>query len=288
MSIFINNQTRIIVQGITGSAGSFHTAQMVNYKSNIVAGVNPRKHNTMHQGIPIYSTVLEAKQRHNANATIIFVPAPFAANAILEAVEAEIDLVICITEGIPVRDMLNVSLSVKKSKSRLIGPNCPGVITPGQCKMGIMPGFIHHPGKIGIVSRSGTLTYEAVYQLTTLGIGQSTCVGIGGDPIIGTNFIEVLNAFNEDQDTDAVVMIGEIGGNAEENAAMWIKKNMKKPVVAHIVGQTAPKGKRMGHAGAIISSGKGTAAEKISALKSAGVHVATISSNIGETVKSIL
>jgi len=288
MSIFIDNTTRIIVQGITGSAGSFHTTQMLNYKSKIVAGVNPRKSNTTYQGVPIYGSVLEAKNEQNANASIIYVPAPFAADAILEAIDAKIDIIVCITEGIPVKDMLKVKMYIENSNSVLIGPNCPGLITPEQCKMGIMPGFIHKSGNVGVVSRSGTLTYEAVYQLTSLGIGQSTCVGIGGDPIIGTNFIDVLKKFNDDKDTNAVVMIGEIGGNAEEDAAEWIKKNMKKPVIAHIVGQTAPTGKRMGHAGAIISSGKGTAKDKIKALKAAGIHVVNISSDIGKTVKSVL
>jgi succinyl-CoA synthetase alpha subunit len=288
MSVFINKNTRIIVQGITGSAGSFHTDQMVEYGSNIVAGVNPGKGGTSYKGIPIYNSVLTAKNRASANASIIYVPAPFAAQAILESIDAEMELIVCITEGIPVQDMLVVKKHLERSKSRLIGPNCPGVITPGECKMGIMPGFIHTKGNVAVVSRSGTLTYEAVFQLTKLGIGQSTCIGIGGDPIIGTPFIDALDALNKDDDTAAVVMIGEIGGNAEEDAAAWIKENMKKPVVGHIVGQTAPKGKRMGHAGAIISSGKGTAAEKINALRAANVHVAETSSSIGETVKSVL
>jgi len=288
MSVFINKNTRIIVQGITGSAGSFHTDQMVQYGSNIVAGVKPGKGGTSYKGIPVYNSVLGAKVKENANASIIYVPAPFAAQAILEAIDAEMELIVCITEGIPVQDMLVVKTYLERSKSRLIGPNCPGIITPEECKMGIMPGFIHKKGNVAVVSRSGTLTYEAVFQLTKLGIGQSTCIGIGGDPIIGTTFIDALTALNEDDETSAVVMIGEIGGNAEENAASWIKENMKKPVVGHIVGQTAPKGKRMGHAGAIISSGKGTAAEKIAALKSANVHVAETSSSIGETVKNVL
>lgn len=288
MSVFINKNTRIIVQGITGSAGSFHTDQMVQYGSNIVAGVKPGKGGSDYKGIPIYNTVLSAKIKEHANASIIYVPAPFAAQAILEAIDAEMELIVCITEGIPVQDMLVVKTYLERSKSRLIGPNCPGIITPEECKMGIMPGFIHKKGNVAVVSRSGTLTYEAVFQLTKLGIGQSTCIGIGGDPIIGTTFIDALKALNEDNDTSAVVMIGEIGGNAEEDAAAWIKENMNKPVVGHIVGQTAPKGKRMGHAGAIISSGKGTAAEKIMALKAANVHVAETSSSIGETVKSVL
>lgn len=288
MSIFINEDTKIIVQGITGKAGSFHTDQMVSYGSNIVAGVKPGGAGNNYKNIPIYDTVHDAKQAQNANASIIYVPAPFAANAILESIDAEIDLIVCITEGIPVKDMLKVKSYIQNSKSRLIGPNCPGIITPGACKMGIMPGNIHKKGNIGVVSRSGTLTYEAVYQLTKLNLGQSTCIGIGGDPIIGTNFIDVLEAFNNDKDTEAVVMIGEIGGNAEEKAATWIKKYMKKPVAAHIVGQTAPKGKRMGHAGAIISSGKGTAKEKIEALKEAGANIVDISSHIGQTVEKML
>lgn len=288
MSVFIDKSTRIIVQGITGSAGSFHTDQMVQYGSNIVAGVKPGKGGSMYKNIPIYNTVACAKAQQNANASIIYVPAPFAAQAILEAIDAKIELIVCITEGIPVQDMLTVKTYLDRSTSRLIGPNCPGIITPEECKMGIMPGVIHKKGNVAVVSRSGTLTYEAVFQLTKLNIGQSTCIGIGGDPIIGTNFIDALKALNEDPETKAVVLIGEIGGNAEENAALWISNNMKKPVVGHIVGQTAPKGKRMGHAGAIISSGKGTAAEKIAALKKANVYIAETSSNIGETVKNIL
>jgi len=288
MSVFIDKTTRIIVQGITGSAGSFHTDQMVQYGSNIVAGVKPGKGGSMYKNIPIYNTVASAKIQQNANASIIYVPAPFAAQAILEAIDAKIELIVCITEGIPVQDMLTVKTYLDRSTSRLIGPNCPGIITPEECKMGIMPGFIHKKGNVAVVSRSGTLTYEAVFQLSKLNIGQSTCIGIGGDPIIGTNFIDALKALNEDPATEAVVMIGEIGGNAEENAAAWISKNMKKPVVGHIVGQTAPKGKRMGHAGAIISSGKGTAAEKIAALKEANVYIAETSSNIGQTIKDIL
>jgi len=288
MSIFINKNTRVIVQGLTGVAGSFHTKQMISYGTNIVGGVKPGAGGTRHQEIPVYHSVLQAKNIHQANASIIYVPAPFAANAILEAIDADIELIVCITEGIPVQDMLKVKSYLKRTTSCLIGPNCPGIITPEECKMGIMPGNIHKKGNIGVVSRSGTLTYEAVFQLTNLGLGQSTCIGIGGDPIVGTNFIDILNAFNNDAQTSAVVMIGEIGGTAEEEAANWIKHNMKKPVIGHIVGQTAPKGKRMGHAGAIISSGKGTADEKIAALKNAGVFIADISANIGKTVKNIL
>jgi succinyl-CoA synthetase alpha subunit len=288
MSIYVDKNTRVIVQGITGAAGSFHTDQMVSYGTNIVAGVKPGKHAEHYKNIPVYGSVLEAKTAQDANASIIYVPAPFAADAILEAIDAEIETIVCITEGVPVQDMMKVKYYLNGSKSRLIGPNCPGIMTPGECKMGIMPGFIHKKGNVGVVSRSGTLTYEAVYQLTNLGLGQSTCIGIGGDPIIGTNFIDTLSAFNNDPETSSVIMIGEIGGNAEEQAAVWIKENMKKPVVAHIVGQTAPKGKRMGHAGAIISSGKGTAAEKISVLKESGIHVAETSASIGKTLKEIL
>jgi len=288
MSIFVNKNTRVIVQGITGNAGRFHTDKMVEYGSNIVAGVKPYALQSSYGNIPIYSTVAEAKLKQNANASIIYVPAPFAMNAILEAIDANIENIICITEGIPVQDMLKVKGYLQKSNSRLIGPNCPGLITPGECKLGIMPGNIHKKGTVGVVSRSGTLTYETVGQLTSLGLGQSTCVGIGGDPIIGTTFIDVLDAFNQDSDTEAVVMIGEIGGNAEEHAAGFIKRHMRKPVIAHIVGKTAPKGKRMGHAGAIISSGKGTAAEKINTLKNAGVVMADIASEIGKTVFNVL
>jgi succinyl-CoA synthetase alpha subunit len=288
MSIFVNKNTRIIVQGITGSAGSFHTDQMVAYGSNIVAGIKPGSGGNFYKNIPIYDTVSEARKAHNANASIIYVPARFAAEAILESIDANMELIVCITEGIPVQDMLEVKMYLNKSKSILIGPNCPGIITPGECKMGIMPGNIHKEGNIAVISRSGTLTYEAVFQLTKLGLGQSTCIGIGGDPIIGTSFIDALKALNNDDETKAIVLIGEIGGNAEEQAASWIKKYMKKPVVGHIVGCTAPTGKRMGHAGAIISSGKGTALEKIGAFKEAGVHIANTSSNIGETVKNIL
>ena len=289
MSIFINNKTNVIVQGMTGRAGSFHTDQMLEYGTNIIAGINPGKGNTFYNTIPLYNTVLEAKNNNdNINASVIYVPAPFAADSILEAIEAEIDIIVCITEGIPVQDMMKVQSVLKDSKSRLIGPNCPGIITPGMCKIGIMPGFIHKQGSVGVVSRSGTLTYEAVFQLTTLNIGQSTCIGIGGDPIIGTNFIDVLNEFNNDSKTSGVIMIGEIGGNAEEEAADWIKQNMKKPVAAFIAGQTAPSGKRMGHAGAIISSGKGTAEEKIVALKNAGVAIAKTPASIGQTMKEAL
>ncbi len=278
----------MITQGITGATGLFHTKQAIEYGTNIVGGVTPGKGGTEVEGIPVFDTVQEAVAATNANASVIYVAAPFAADAIMEAVDAELDLVICITEGIPVLDMVKVRRYMEGKKTRLVGPNCPGVITPGECKIGIMPGYIHTPGHVGIVSRSGTLTYEAVHQLSTRGIGQSTAVGIGGDPINGTDFIDVLKAFNEDEDTKAVVMIGEIGGTAEEEAAEWIKANMTKPVVGFIGGQTAPPGKRMGHAGAIISGGKGTAAEKIATLELCGVKVAATPSVIGETLVKVL
>lgn len=278
----------MIVQGITGSAGLFHTKQMLEYGTKIVAGTSPGKGGTEIEGVPVFNTVAEAKAATGANASVIYVPAPFAADAIMEAVDAELDLVVCITEGIPVLDMVKVKRYMEGKKTRLIGPNCPGVITPGECKIGIMPGYIHMPGHVGIVSRSGTLTYEAVHQLTSRGIGQSTAVGIGGDPVNGTNFIDCLKAFNEDPQTKAVILIGEIGGTAEEEAAEWIKANMSKPVVGFIGGQTAPPGKRMGHAGAIIAGGKGTAAEKIAAFKRCGIAVAETPAVIGETLVKVL
>jgi succinyl-CoA synthetase alpha subunit len=288
MSILVNKNTRVLTQGITGATGQFHTRACRDYGTQMVGGVVPGKGGTDFEGIPIFDTVEQARKATGANATVIYVPPPFAADAILEAVAAGIELVICITEGIPVLDMVKVKHYLKDSQSRLIGPNCPGVITPGECKIGIMPGYIHKPGRVGVISRSGTLTYEAVHQLTQLGIGQSTCVGIGGDPIIGTNQIDVLELFNKDSGTDAVIFIGEIGGTAEEEAAAYIKQNFKKPVIAFIAGQTAPKGRRMGHAGAIISGGHGGAADKIAALKTAGISVAMSPADLGSTMKTAL
>ncbi len=285
MSILVNKNTKVITQGITGKAGTFHTEQCMDYGTKIVGGVTPGKGGQFHIGVPVFDTVREAKIQTNCDASMIFVPAPFAAEAILEAEEAGIALIVCITEGIPVKDMLEVSKQMRASKtSRLIGPNCPGIITPSECKIGIMPGYIHRKGNIGIVSRSGTLTYEAVWQTSLMNLGQSTCVGIGGDPLNGTNFIDVLELFEKDRDTHAVLMIGEIGGDAEEEAADWIKKNSTKPMAAFIAGQTAPAGRRMGHAGAIISGGKGTAADKITALKAAGVILAESPADMGQAV----
>jgi len=288
MSILVNRETRVLTQGITGATGQIHTRACKQYGTQMVGGVVPGKGGTEFEGIPIFDTVEQARNATGANATVIYVPPPFAADAMLEAVAAGIELVICITEGVPVLDMVKVKRYMRGTTSRLIGPNCPGVITPGECKIGIMPGYIHKAGDIGVVSRSGTLTYEAVYQLTQLGIGQSSCVGIGGDPIIGTGFIDVLGLFNQDAGTKAVIMIGEIGGTAEEETAQFVKQNMRKPVVAFIAGQTAPKGRRMGHAGAIISGGRGTAADKIAALKAAGIAVAMSPAELGITMKRAL
>jgi succinyl-CoA synthetase alpha subunit len=288
LAILVDKNTRLAVQGITGKEGSFHTQQCKAYGTKVVAGVTPGKGGSSHEGIPIFNTVEEAVQKEGANATVIFVPPPFAADAIMEAATANVSLIVCITEGIPTLDMVRVMTLLSRSDSRLIGPNCPGIISPGKCKIGIMPGQVFKEGNIGVVSRSGTLTYEAVHQLSGRNIGQSTCIGIGGDPVIGTNFIDALTMFNKDPETQAVVMVGEIGGTAEEEAAKYIKENMKKPVVGFIAGRTAPPGRRMGHAGAIISGGKGTAAEKIEAMQQCGIHVALSPADIGETMAKLL
>jgi len=288
MAIFVDESTRLVVQGLTGREGTFHAKACAEYGTKIVGGVTPGKGGTTHEGWPIFNTVAEAVEKAGANTSVIFVPPPAAADAIMEAADADVDLIVCITEGIPALDMVKAWEFLQTRSARLIGPNCPGVISPGKCKVGIMPARIHKEGPIGIVSRSGTLTYEAVHQLTLRGIGQSTAIGIGGDPIVGTTFVDALEQFNRDPQTEAVIMIGEIGGNAEETAAEYVKKHMKKPVVSFIAGQTAPPGRRMGHAGAIISGGKGTAAEKMKALTAAGIKVANSPAEIGETLVSVL
>ena len=291
MSILINRNSRVMTQGITGKTGQFHTRmcrEYANGKECFVAGVNPRKPGEDFEGIPVYASVKEAKQQTGANVSVIYVPPPFAAAAIDEAVEAELDLVICITEGIPVRDMLRTRYKMQGKKTRLIGPNCPGIITPDELKIGIMPGYIHKKGRIGVVSRSGTLTYEAVAQLMALGLGQSTCIGIGGDPVNGLKHLDVLQLFNEDDETDAVLMVGEIGGTDEEDCARWVKENMRKPVAGFIAGVTAPPGKRMGHAGAIISGGKGTAQEKLEVMESCGIKITRNPAEMGKLLKSVL
>jgi succinyl-CoA synthetase alpha subunit len=288
VSILVDKNTRLVVQGITGKEGTFHTLQAIAYGTCVVGGITPGKGGNTHEGIPVFNTVSEARRATAANATVIFVPPPFAADAIMEAADAGIELIVCITEGIPTLDMIKVNHFLTGKSSRLIGPNCPGIISPGRCKIGIMPGFIHREGHVGVVSRSGTLTYEAVAQLSALGIGQSTCIGIGGDPIIGTHFIDALELFNADSETDAVVMIGEIGGTDEEAAAAFVKSHLTKPVVGFVAGQTAPPGRRMGHAGAIISGGKGTASDKIRTMKEAGIHVAESPAEIGAVMQKVL
>jgi succinyl-CoA synthetase alpha subunit len=288
MSVLVDQNTRLIVQGFTGKEGTFHAQQAIAYGAQVVGGVTPGKGGTRHLDLPVFDTVLDAVKATGANASVIFVPPPFAADAIMEAADAGIPLVVCITEGIPAIDMVKAWAFLKGRATRLIGPNCPGIISPGKCKIGIMPGSIHLPGHVGVVSRSGTLTYEAVGQLTNLRIGQSTCIGIGGDPIIGTNFVDALALFNEDPDTHAIVMIGEIGGNAEETAATFVKENVRKPIVGFVCGQTAPPGRRMGHAGAIISGGSGRAVDKINAMEEAGIRVCSSPADIGATIQSLL
>jgi succinyl-CoA synthetase alpha subunit len=288
VSVLVNEQTRVIVQGLTGREGGFHASQMIAYGTNVVAGVTPGKGGTLHDDVAVFNTVAEAARETHANAAAIFVPPPFAADAMLEAIDAGLPLVVCITEGVPTLDMVRVAAALRGSQTRLIGPNCPGIISPGKCKIGIMPGQIHREGHVGVVSRSGTLTYEAVGQLTHLGIGQSTCIGIGGDPIIGTSFLDAIRLFNDDPDTHAIIMIGEIGGNAEQQAAEFIRGHVRKPVVGFIAGQTAPPGRRMGHAGAIISGGTGTAKEKYEVMGAAGIHCVQSPADIGQTLAGVL
>ncbi len=288
MSILVDKNTRLVVQGITGKEGTFHTKQMVEYGTNVVAGVTPGKGGTTHENIPVFNTVADSVREAGANVSVIYVPPPFAADAVMEAADAGVALVVCITEGIPTLDMVKVREYLRDKPTRLIGPNCPGIISPGKCKIGIMPGHIHREGRVGVVSRSGTLTYEAVGQLTALGLGQSTAIGIGGDPIVGTTHVDALALFEMDQETAGIVMIGEIGGTAEEEAAAFAKANVTKPIVAFIAGQTAPPGRRMGHAGAIIAGGKGTAAEKMAALQDAGIHVVNSPADIGQAMKELL